>query len=88
MNLGRAANATPFVVLMLFGLGVGPSAAVVAQCVTQQGYAFGYSTTISVQVGTGWTDPPPIEEAIAIWNDGCPEMGTRMARTAHGSCPA
>ena len=45
-----------------------------AQCATSQGYQPTSAATIGVVAGDGWTDPPPIESALASWTNGCPNM--------------
>jgi hypothetical protein len=47
------------------------------QCTLYQGYGASGSQSISLYVGTGWQDPPPITSAISMWKNGCFGMAGR-----------
>lgn len=67
-------RATAFLVALLIG-----THAAAQTCVQYQGYGTGTAATIGVQQGPGWgQDPPPIDAATALWNDGCPQSGADL----------
>jgi hypothetical protein len=62
--------------VVLFTIVIGAPAAA-QTCVQYYVYGVGTGSTIGVQPGTGWgEDPPPIDTATMLWNEGCPQAGT------------